>query len=210
MNVKFKALTLAVATLSVTVLFQNCGNPVAIQPLPVEPDLTSLTDDNNFEEPIMTATKECQFLDVDSISNILKSQFGIAAGDLPVKLTATTFKQCNGQNCMYLRNNAAAFGKGDIAKGIPDDYSCSTTKYKLVAEVFIHACDEAVKNSAIKAKLFPNGVNDYDAIYSQLVGRRPFSREVEVLDDLVSNIAGSKEMAVCSVVASSLEAVSKL
>lgn len=221
-NVKFKIAALSIATLSVALLFQNCGNPAAFQAIDTdrgEPNLTENVDTQTGGQPLQYATKECEFLDVESLSSILRNQFGIAAGDLPMRdpngnvLRSQTCGTNPSQveDCYYLRDNAAGFGKGDMSRGIPDDYSCSTPKYKLVAELFVHACDQAARNPSVVAGLFPQGINNFDNIYSLLVGRRPYSRENETLQTLVNSVSsGVAELAVCAVVASSLEAVSKL
>lgn len=203
-------------TLLLLVAYNNCsGN--------MQTESTVLNSKEGTQPTYQTqlALKECQFIDVVSMSNILKNQLGISYGDVPIYEDENDILQSddcrninpetNDPNCYYLTTYAATLGVADLTNNIKTNNKCTSTKYKLATEIFLNACLESVDKPEISQKLFPNGLDNFDSLYLTFVGRKPFSREVEVLDELVKTVEPNVAKAsACAVVASSFEAVSKL
>jgi hypothetical protein len=149
---------------------------------------------------------ECQFVGPDVLRNRIINVLEIPVGDVPVlsalgQPTAT----------MRLASSLEALGKGDVSRGKLDDFSCSTTKYKVSTEIMVDACVRAMPNPTVRAKLFPSGLSSFDSLYQALVGRLPTDFESQVLSELVGQVSGSRaEAAACGAVAVSLESLIKI
>ena len=163
------------------------------------------------------ALKTCEFPDSDIISNILRNELNIPSGDVPVYeedgsvVQSNDCRTANGNNdmtCYHLASKQKELGAADLANDVKADKSCSTTKYKVAAEVMIHACFAQMQDPVTKGQLFPEGESNFDEIYLRFVGRQPLQSENEILSELADSLQPeNRAFGVCSVVASSIEAL---
>mgnify|MGYP001125191021 CR=1 FL=1 len=178
--------------------FQNCGP--GFEALQVAESLTSVA--SSF--PVITEKRGCKFVGPDVLADRIKNKLGIAGGDFPVL-------NLSGQedpNVLRLTSNLDALGKGNIAKGTFDDFSCGAVRFKAAMEVMIDACALALKDRNVQNRLFPRGPRDFEEVYRAFIGRSPTDMEHEVLLDLVNSAPVEKrEIMACGVVASSFEAL---
>jgi hypothetical protein len=176
--------------------FQNCGQ-AGFQASNKSADIASM---GNPVETTMVAKRECEFIGTDVMGDRLKSVLGIASGDVP-RLDPANGNAINGP------------GRLAAASGALSGYSCGVSKYKGSFEVMIDACTQAVSNVDVKNSLFPNGPENFDALYMKLVGREPTRGEAEMLLELVrsSKIPSAKrEAAACAAVATTVESLIKI
>jgi hypothetical protein len=151
------------------------------------------------------ALEQCQTVSPSVMQSRIKNLLGLPAGDVPVL-------DVNGNPvvpAMYrMASEMSALGVGDPAIGLPNDFSCSTPKFKDQIEIMIDACSLGLQAPAVQTTLFPNGASDYTALYQAFIGRAPTSDESAILQTLTSGMAASAaEPAACAAVASSLQSL---
>jgi hypothetical protein len=170
------------------------------------------------DDPISfrNSLNSCSFSDPTTLSNIIKQKFSISGGDIPMVDDKGNTKKdisCgNGQaaaDCFYLKKYRSDLGESDLSKGLLGNSSCSPTKFRITTELFINACQLALKTPEVKARLFPLGVGNYDYLYLSFTGRHPEIVETTVLKSLQDNFEDEtkKAVAACAAVAGSLESL---
>ncbi len=140
-----------------------------------------------------------------------------------LKITGSN-RDANAENAILgqLAANAANFGLSNYAAGQAQNLAAEPAKFKFLTELTADACTIGLRDPLVLGRLFPNvrSVNDwtnagaYDHIFRRLIGRRPSSGEVTILNRLVQDGAISRTnsppylnqaAAVCTVVLNSLE-----
>lgn len=192
MNI-LRRLSLAVGFLLLIVAYQNCYQMQGVD----------LGSDNGLGTDVTKV--ECQFVTVDTLSSIIVNQLGIVEGDVSI---------LNGGD--YLNQYQNSLGAADAEAGQFGDGQCTALKYKITTQLMVDACMEGFSREpeegakSASERLFPNGVNDYDALYLTFLGRLPNHAETSILDELVANMSSDKaEAAVCAAVAGSFEALTR-
>lgn len=149
---------------------------------------------------------DCLFVGPSVLKDRMVSLLEIPAGDVPVlndQGVATSDQR--------LASSSAVLGLGDLRAGRLDDYTCGAPKFKASMEIMIDACALAFQNPAVKSKLFPSGLSNFDELYRAFVGRLPTQYESQILKDLAAALPSSKsESAVCGAVASSFESLIRI
>lgn len=148
-----------------------------------------------------TTKPDCQFVTTTTLRNFLIQQFGITTGDVAIMTTPT-----QPSNLMYINTRRATLGEAPT--GGVSDSSCSSIKYKTAAEIMVNGCSLATATAM--QRLFPNGTQDFSAIFRAFLGRNPSQEEIASLQELVQTVSSSvAEKAVCAAVASSLEVLAR-
>lgn len=200
--------------LAILILSALTGYGVACAPNSFKAKALLETPDNpiSFRDSI----NSCSFFDPSTLSNIIKQKFEIGSGDVPmVDAKGITKKDasCGDGNtavdCFYIKKYRPDLGESDLSKGILGNSSCSPTKFRITTELFINACQLALKNSSVKDRLFPLGVDNYDYLYLTFIGRYPEIVETTVIKSLQDNFEDEtkKAVAACAAVAGSLESL---
>jgi hypothetical protein len=150
--------------------------------------------ESSSKEPTISKT-DYALISVPTIESILVNILQVPATDISVQ---------------KLRSNAVALGAGDQTQGLPVDSSFSPLKGKVLSEIFIDGCSLGLQNPAVKAKLFPKGNRDYDALYLTFLGRKPSDEEVEILNALNSSVSDQvAPAATCGAVLASIEPLNR-
>jgi hypothetical protein len=206
---RYKMLLFAIVTLSALT-----GYGVACAPSGFKSK--SLLETSESSISFRDSLNACSFSDPTTLSNILKQKFSISDGDVPIvddKGVTKKDKSCgSGQSaadCFYLKKYRSDLGESDLSKGLLGNSSCSPTKFRITTELFINACQLALKTADVKDRLFPLGVGNYDYLYLTFTGRHPEIVEVNVLKSLQDNFEDEtkKAVAACAAVAGSLESL---
>lgn len=183
----------------VVVLFQQCDNV----------NFQSAQDGQETSRSIASinsAKFDCEFIGVEAMRSRLLNVLGIPKEDVPVL-------NSNGQPTNQNRIAVAAtdLGEPNAATGQFEDLSCGMTKFKTSIEVFADACAYALAQPAIQNELFPQGLNNFDPLYLNLIGRLPTSYEEQQLSALAQALPSNKrEAGVCAATAASLEALVRI
>lgn len=182
----------------------------ACAPVEMTSELEAQRSLSSTEGKVAFAPKVCHSFDYKVIQNILKDVFQIPEGDVPMRDDngeVITKTECGGA-CYYIKENAALLSDASDGKAISYSRTCSTSKFKLYTEIFTHACFESLKSKEMKEKLYPKGINNFDYLYGVFLSRKPNAKEKQILNDLIASVSEeTAAVAVCSVIASSLEAV---
>ena len=77
-------------------------------------------------------------------------------------------------------------------------------------EIYIDGCVIGLQNQQVRDRLFPNGLQDYDAFYLMVMGRKPSQDEKMVLDDIQTRVSDTiAPAAVCGAILSSIESTNR-
>ena len=197
---KYRMIT-GLVGLCLIMTYQNCGqNGFSSLSSSASQPVTSL---NTGGVAGPQALEACQIVSPSIMQSRIKNLLGIAAGDVPV-----LDDNGNPTSMNRMASELSTLGVGNPSAGIADDFSCSTPKFKDQIEIMVDACTIGLKTAAVQSRLFPNGANDYTALYMAFVGRAPTSDESAVLANLTNGMGtSSAEPAACAAVASSLQAL---
>ncbi len=183
---------------TILVAYQNCA----------ETNFNTDRKPNSVGGTITTTSQkmECKFVGPDVLKSRLVNILEIPSGDVSV------LNDQGGDTAQQrIQTNLAALGKGSMAAGTFDSYSCGVVRFKAAMEVMVDACAVGMAKQSVRTKLFPNGTNDFDAVYRAFTGRLPTAGEKEDLATLVRALPVAKQEAgACGAVASSLEALIRI
>lgn len=195
------AAVLAIAVLSTCTLV-GCS-PASFQG---KSDLASSDKKDNEAVEYQYSKADCVFVGPSVLKDRMIALLEIPAGDVPV-----LNDQGVATSAQRLASASAVLGVGDLKAGRLDDYTCGAPKFKASMEIMIDACALAFQNPAVKSKLFPSGLSNFDDLYRAFIGRLPSQYESQVLKDLIAALPSSKsEAAACGAVASSFESLIRI
>ncbi|MBK7842837.1 MAG: hypothetical protein IPJ71_03945 [Bdellovibrionales bacterium] len=206
---RYKMLLFAIVTLSALT-----GYGVACAPSGFKSKTLLETSESSIS--FRDSLNSCSFSDPSTLSNVIKQKFDISSGDIPIVdskgVTKKDISCGDGKtavDCFYIKKYRPDLGESDLNKGLLGNSACSPTKFRITTELFINACQLALKTPAVKDRLFPLGVDNYDYLYLTFTGRHPELVEVSVLKSLQSNFEDEtkKAVAACAAVAGSLESL---